>query len=114
MVTQGNETREKPACALSRIIELAAEQAVIYGSSRVQNHIDALGYSFEAVCECLVQLRPDDFKEAVRYGNGPWLDVYLMSYNGPDNQCDPLYIKLKLDRDCVCIVLCSFHREGAL
>ncbi len=114
MVTQGTETREKPACALSRIIELAAQQAVTYGTSRVQNHIDALGYSFETVCECLTQLKSHHFKHAVQYGGSPWLDVYLMSYDGPGNQCDPLYIKLKLDRDCVCIVLCSFHREGAL
>lgn len=115
MVTQWMETRAKPVCSLSRIHELAAQQAVHYGSSRVQNHTDNLGYSLEAVCECLARLAPENFHHAERYSpTGLWLDVYLVTYRGPTGHDDPLYIKLKLDRDCLCIILCSFHREGAL
>ena len=81
----------------------------------MQKHAENLGYSFEAVCRCLAQLAPETFHRAERYSaTGPWLDVYLLSYRGPTNQVDPLYVKLKLDRDCLCIILCSFHLEGAL
>jgi Motility quorum-sensing regulator, toxin of MqsA len=115
MVTHRVEKRAKPECSLARIRELAAQQAVHYGSSRVQKHTDNLGYSFEAVCECLTQLEPEDFHHAERHSaNGPWLDVYMISYHGPTAQDDALYIKLKLDRGCVCVVLCSFHLEGAM
>lgn len=119
MVTQWMETRATPECSLDRIHELAAQQAVEYGSSTVQRDTDNLRYSHEAVCECLRQLTPDHFRKAVRYPlkngrMGPWLDVYLMTYRGPTGHDDPLYIKLMLDRDCVWIILCSFHLEGAL
>ena len=115
MVTKWMEKRAKPECSLPRIRELAAEQAVSYGSSRVQKHTENLGYSFEAVCECLARLLPEHFHHAERYSpTGPWLDVYLVSYRGPTTQHDPLYIKLKLDRDCVYVIVCSFHLEGAL
>ena len=109
------EKRSKPECALPRIKELATRQAVHYASSRVQNHTDALEYSFETVCECLAQLAPEDFHHAERYSaDGHWLDVYLMTFIGPSNHEDDLYIKLKLTSDCLCVVLLSFHAEGAL
>jgi hypothetical protein len=109
------EKRPTPACSLTRIRELAAQQAVHYGSSRVQKHTDNLSYSFEAVCECLTHLTPELFDHAERHvADAPWLDVYLVSYRGPTGGEDELYIKLKLDRDCVCVILCSFHLEGAL
>jgi hypothetical protein len=115
MVTKWMETRATPESSLDRIRELAAQQAVEYGSSRVQMHTDNLGYTFEAVCECLEHLRPEHFRRSVRYSPcGPWLDEYLMTHRGPTAQDDALYIKLKLDRDCVWIIVCSFHLEGAL
>ena len=115
MVTQQNEVRVKPECALARVKELAAEQAVSYGGRRVQNHVANLSYSFEAVCECLTQLTAAHFKHSERYGpDGPWHDVFLMKYRGPAGHDDDLYIKLRLDRDCLCILLFSFHLEGAL
>lgn len=109
------EKREKPQWSLTRIHELAAEQSIVYGSSRVQRDTDNLSYSVEAVCACLSSLKAEHFNHSVRYSDsGPWLDVYLVKYCGPTDQVDPLYIKLKLDRDCIVIVLCSFHLEGAL
>ena len=115
MVNQWMESRAAPETSLARVGELAARQALEYASSRVQRDADNLGYSFEAVCKCLEHLGPEHFRRSVRYSpNGPWLDEYLMTYRGPTEHDDPLYIKLKLDRDCVWIILCSFHREGAL
>lgn len=115
MVTQWMETRATPESSLARIRELAAEGAVHYASSRVQRHTDNFGYSFEAVCACLEQLTPSHFRRSLRYGaNGPWLDEYLMTYRGPTGHADSLYIKLRLDRDCIWIILCSFHPEGAM
>jgi Motility quorum-sensing regulator, toxin of MqsA len=115
MVTQWMEVRDKPECALARIKELAAQQAVILGGRRVQNHIANLRYSFEAVCECLTQLSLAHFTQSERYTpDGPWHDIFLMTYRGPANCDDSLYIKLRLDHGCVNILLFSFHLEGAL
>jgi hypothetical protein len=78
-------------------------------------HTENFGYSFEAVCECLAKLAPEHFHRSERYEpTGLWLDVYLMPYRAPTGHDDSLYIKLKLDRDCLNIVLHSFHPEGAL
>ena len=114
MVTQWMDKRDKPECALTRIQELAVQQAVIYQARRVQNHIANLNYTLETVCECLRQLSPDDFHQSERYAaDGPWHDVYLTTFRGPGNCDDRLYIKLTLDQSCVTIVLFSFHLEGA-
>jgi len=43
-----------------------------------------------------------------------WFDVYHCAWQLADQPTDPLYLKLKLDRDCITIVLASFHREGSL
>jgi Motility quorum-sensing regulator, toxin of MqsA len=115
MVTPCTERRDKSEWSLSRIHELAAAQAIIYSSSRVQNTTSNLGYGIEAVCECLLKLTPGHFQHSVLYPDSKyWLDVYCIRYRGPTDQDDPLYIKLRLNRDCIQIVLCSFHLEGAL
>jgi hypothetical protein len=115
MVTLYVEKRRKAEWSLDRIHELAAQQSINYASSRVQNTTGNLGYSVEAVCECLSKLTSNDFQHAVRYGESdPWLDVYQIKYLGPTAYEDSLYIKLRLNRDCILIVLCSFHLEGAL
>lgn len=109
------EKRDKPEWSLTRIHDLAAQQAISYASSRVQRDTSNLGYSVESVCKCLSSLSADHFQHSVRYSDSePWLDVYLVKYRGPTDQDDPVYIKLKLNRDCILIVLCSFHLEGAL
>lgn len=112
MVTQKPLRRDTPAYALSRVRELAAEEAVSYASSRVQHDADGLGYSFEAVCQCLSQLEENDFHHSEQYADSRiWLDVYLIRYEAPNGAIDDLYIKLKLNKNCICVVLCSFHRE---
>jgi len=109
------EKRNKPEWSLTRIHDLAARQAIVYGSSRVQNTTGNLCYGIESVCECLSRLTLDHFQHAVRYSDiEPWLDVYRIKYRGPTDHDDLLYIKLKLNRDCILIVVCSFHLEGAL
>lgn len=115
MVTVYTEKRAKAEWSLDRVRELAMQQSVIYGSSRVQNTTDNLGYRLADVCECLCRLTPDHFHHSVRYSDsGSWLDVYLIKHRGPTQHEDPLYIKLKLTHDCILLVLCSFHLEGAL
>lgn len=109
------EKRDKPEWSLTRIHDLAAQKAISYGGSRVQRHIVDWDYSMESVCECLSSLEAEHFQHAVRYSETEsWLDVYLIDYRSPTGRIDRLYVKLKLNRDCVLIILCSFHPEGAL
>lgn len=115
MVTQWMETRDRRECALDHIRELAAAEAVHFASSRVQRDTANLKYSLQAVCKCLATLTDGNFKHSVRYSeSGPWMDVYLVRYRGPTDQDDPLYIKFSMTRNCLCVVLHSFHLEGAL
>ena len=118
MVNDSTERRHSPSCNLERIKHLAEDEAVVYGSSRVEADIGSLGYSFSNVCDCLRALEAEHFSHAERYGPSQvWLDVYKISMtyipseDGSREWCDPLYIKLKLDAHCVTVVLCSFHRE---
>lgn len=125
MVTRIAEKRDSCCSSLARIKALAAEEAVLFESRRVEHRASALGYSFSEVCTCISELRAEDFAHAVRYQNDadkwtPWLDVYLMSYQkemsagdvGPVT--DDLYIKLRLASNCLVVSLHSFHREGDL
>lgn len=113
MVTSEKERRASPTYSLNRIRELAGQGAVNYGSSKVLNDVENLSYGLQTVCECLASLAESDFCHAERYGpKSIWLDVYKITYNGYRDFTDDLYIKLKLDRDCLVIVLCSFHRES--
>jgi hypothetical protein len=115
MVTRGPSRRDTSSCSLTRVKELAADQAVTYASSRVENDITNLRYSLSDVCECLAALEPRDFSHSELHETAPaWLDVYKMSFQVDPNPVDDLYIKFKLDRDCIVIVLCSFHRERNL
>ena len=112
MVTQKPLRRSTPRYALARVRELAGQEEVSYASSRVQYDTDGLGYSFEEVCRCLSQLEDTDFQHSEQYADsGIWLDVYLLKYEAPNGAIDDLYIKLKLNRNCICVVLCSFHQE---
>jgi motility quorum-sensing regulator/GCU-specific mRNA interferase toxin len=95
-----------------RVRELAKQGRVHYGSRRVQLDVENLGYAPEDVHRCLQVLNDCHFKHAERYAAaGPWFDVYLVPYSGPNGVVDDLYVKLKLDRDCVVVVLASFQRE---
>jgi hypothetical protein len=115
MVTQQNERRQRKEFSLNRIRELAAAGQVAHGSRDVSKDIENLSYSPDDVYQCLVSLTDEDYKESVNYGDHKgWLDEYLITYQSPTGHKDELYIKLKLNRDCVTIVLISFHREYSL
>jgi len=113
MVMEEEERRQRPEYSLDRVRELAREGRVSYGSSRVTRHVENLEYAPEDVHRCLACLEPSHYRGSVRYeGTGPWLDEYLITFIGPRGCTDDLYIKLKLNRDCILIVLASFHPEG--
>ena len=115
MVTPKSIRRNNPEYSLQRIKELASKGKVHYGSKDVQRDITNLSYALSDVCDCLNSLEPDHYVESILYENVPsWLDVYLCSWQKEGGSVDPLYIKLKLDKNCITIVLASFHREGSL
>ena len=115
MVTQNSIKRKNPEYSLTRIKELAANGKVIYGSQNVHRDIANLSYSLSDVSQCLNALEPHHYLESTLYENTRiWLDVYLCSWHKEGGTIDPLYIKLKLNKDCITIVLASFHREGSL
>ncbi|WP_321528301.1 type II toxin-antitoxin system MqsR family toxin [Sedimenticola selenatireducens] len=101
--------------SLSCIKRLAAEGSVSYASSRVQRHIENLDYSPSDVHECLSKLTPEHYQKSILYENRPsWLDVYHIRYAASGSYEEDLYIKLKLNRDCIIVELHSFHPEGWL
>ena len=107
--------RSKPEYSLTRIRELAAKSKVIYGSGDVQRDISNLSYSLSDVCDCLCALEEGHYVESILYEKAAgWLDVYRRTWQLAGQQRDPLYIKLKLNNDCITIILASFHREGSL
>lgn len=106
------ERRSEAEYSLSRVCELAKQGCVRYGGRNVQRDIENLSYAPEDVQKCLQLLTDCHFHHAERYApGGPWLDVYHVAYPGPTGVVDELYVKLKLDRDCILVVLASFHRE---
>ncbi len=121
MVTNNNKTetrRNRSEHSIEAIHRLARQGQVAYGSQRVQDHIiNYLGYSLKEVCDCLLGISEMDYKESIDYGDHKkWLDVYISSISPPGKPKNdpPLYIKLKLNRDCTTLVLASFHPEGML
>jgi hypothetical protein len=113
------ERREACTCSLETIRKLVSQEQVIYGSIKVERDISDLAYSLQDVCRCLQTLEEHEFSHAERYGYGPkevWLDVYFTTMIFTDERGrefeDELYIKLKLNADCIAVVLMSFHPEN--
>ena len=114
MVSVKEERRSNKEYSLNRIRELAEQGQVDYMFRRVTRHVENLGYSPDDVHKCLSCLGEENYRGTVRYDGKLWLDEYLISYIGPTGHTDELYIKLKLNRDCIVIQLASFHPEGAI
>ncbi len=101
--------------SLEAVRRLAGQEKVHYGSQRVLNHIVNLGYSKEDVCACLMGLTENEYRGSIDYGDHKgWLDVYISPVAPPGKPSNNphLYIKFKLNRDCLTVVLASFHPEG--
>lgn len=114
MVTQFTARKDKPEYSLDRLHELARLRQVEYLGT-CERDIVNLGYDLDAVCLCLECLSANDFDHSERYSEKTsWRDVYLTRYRGPADCIDDLYIKLRLDRDCIVIYLHSFHQPRAI
>lgn len=113
MVTRNVTQRDYAAYALERIVALATAGQVRYASSAVFRDSENLGYAPDDVHACVAALETCHFSHSEAYENASdWHDVFkLARYPSPAGHHDDLYIKLKLNRDCVVILLCSFHRD---
>ncbi|MGB0721758.1 MAG: type II toxin-antitoxin system MqsR family toxin [Gammaproteobacteria bacterium] len=112
MVTPDSEKRETPEYSLERVRDLAERGSVQFAGSRVFRDVENLGYAPENVHDCLRKLDKQHFRHSIWYSKTKsWNDVYRLSFMAPSGDVDHLYIKLKLNRDCVVVVLQSFHRD---
>jgi hypothetical protein len=107
MVTQGEERhRDGPCNNLDTVKRLAAEGSLVYVGEDVQKDVDKIGLDDEGVCARLQTLELSHYDCSIKYGKFPvWLDVYLIA---------GLYVKLKLDKNCLNVALHSFHPEKYL
>lgn len=116
MVTDNIQRRNRREFSLDAIQRLAADKAVAYGSRDVLRDTENHHYSKDDVCACLMNLKEENYHESIHYGDKKgWLDVYKCNWPAPlpnSSLVDDLYIKLKLNRDCILIVITSFHPEG--
>lgn len=111
MVTGFTETKDRVEYSLNRVQELAAQQSVAYVGN-TERDVANLDYKLMDVCACLQSLTSAQFRHSERYSEtGSWRDVYHISYKGPCHGVDDLYIKLRLDRDCIYVYLDSFHLQ---
>lgn len=113
MVIGKDETRNDREYSLDRIRELAKSGCVRYLSTRVQQDIENLEFSPNDVHQCLERLEDRHYQKSIKYVDRKhWLDIYHITCQGQTDNQDNLYIKLKLNRDCIWIELASFHKEG--
>lgn len=109
------ERRAGAEYSLDHIRRLAEFGSVELRGKRLRCHLAELNYELGDVCQCLVSLQKHHFSHSERYENFPkWHDVYKIRHCGRDGLTHDMYIKLRLDRDCIVIDLCSFHPEGWL
>lgn len=107
------ETKDECEYSLDAVARLARLQQVRFMYRRIQRHLDNLGYGVDEVCVRLGALRQVDFHRSERYKNDMrWHDVYVLPQPVSANARERLYIKFRIDPDCVWIELCSFHPEG--
>ncbi|HET7370999.1 MAG TPA: type II toxin-antitoxin system MqsR family toxin [Gammaproteobacteria bacterium] len=115
MVSPAVETKDEPDYSLDGVHRLAGFRQIAYAGKRVMRHVDELGFNLDDIGDCLASLQPLDFHRSERYtAKGRWHDVYLLRYRGSSGPTHDLYIKFRLNTECVLIDLCSFHPEGWL
>lgn len=118
MVDRAADRRDAPVYDLDRVRELAGKEQVVFAGNkrgrgtRVEMNAQDLGYSPDDIFACIASLQPEEFDESLLYADEKfWQDVYRCRRTAPGGQVDDLYIKLKLTRNAVTVVLHSFHRE---
>lgn len=100
-----------PRYSLQAMQDLTAIGAIAYAGPTVERDIQNLGYSDDDVCHCIRILNSSDFRESAYFDDTRiWCDVYRITVRAFDRHSDDLYIKLKLNRNCTQVVICSFHR----
>jgi hypothetical protein len=96
-----------------REVQFAAKTSDMeYASTKVQNDIGNLGYTFEDVANCICQLTPENFHTSHDYTNVK-CDAYKIQYKLADSDReDDLYIKLRLiGKKTLLLDLMSFHLQ---
>jgi hypothetical protein len=112
MVNNSQKRQDKPSYSLDRIRELASREQVVTENRRVLRQSQNIGYTFDDICRCLAKLDAKFFKESILYeDSADWRDVYLVP-NQHGKWSDDLYIKLRLNRNCLVVLVDSFHLEG--
>ena len=113
--SESKERRDEAKYSLDGIRRLAGFQQIELRGRRQRRHVAELNYELADLCHCLVCLQEHHFSHSERYANDRhWHDVYKMRHTGKDGVTHDMYIKLRLDRGCIVIELCSFHPEGWL
>lgn len=106
----GAERKDGPDYSLDAIHRAAAAGNVAYMGRHLQRNFEDYGYTPDDVCTCLAALQRADFSHSERYDDfRKWHDVYKPEFRSPRGGTEGLYVKLRLDRDCALIELCSFH-----
>ena len=78
--------------------------------AKIPRDVAQLRFNLDDVLDCLQKLQSHHFAHSIWYESFPrWHDVYKPVYRARDGRTINLYIKLRLNRDCVVIQLCSFH-----
>lgn len=120
MVTKFTDRKDKPEYSLRRIYELAEGKQFEYVGN-CERDVANLSYSREDVAACLLSLTPSHYTHSERYSEkGSWRDVYVTRHPRPmtdgddEKRWDDLYIKLRLDSDCIVIYLHSFHQPRTI
>ena len=109
MVTSSPERRSRAEYTLELIRELARGGSIAYIGT-TESDAAEINYEPEHVGECLCCLGEEHYDQSIRYDpQQRWRDVYHIDHEGPDGITRKLYIKLHVDRSCVCIYLNSFH-----
>lgn len=92
---------------------IAQKQHIEYFGRVVSRDAAELGYSFEDVVRCVLNITEDEFSKTLRYDTGPVFDVYLTRYPRPncEGELDELYVKLALVKDRLVLTLASFHLQ---